>query len=159
MLSVAVDGQPLAPGTQVEKGTTVVLVLSAGPAPRTVPKLVNTPYDQAKAALEKLGLVVTRLEDQFSDKIGAGSVISTDPAAGEKVNRGGTVNVVVSKGPDVVTVPPLAGLTLADATTTLQAAGLVVGDVAGPSTGRVVAASPAPLQVVTRGTRVNLLLA
>jgi beta-lactam-binding protein with PASTA domain len=58
----------------------------------------------------------------------------------------------------VVTVPPLAGLTLDAATQALTAAGLVPGQAAGPVTGTVLASDPASGQVVRRGTAVNLLL-
>jgi serine/threonine-protein kinase len=159
VLSWTVGGQTLAPGAQIVKGTPVDVVISQGPMPRTIPKVTNQPFDAANAALTKLGLQVTRLDDQFDDKVPVGQVLSTDPKAGQKVPRGSNVNIVVSKGPDVVTVPPtVVGADLPTATTQLQTAGLTLGQVAGPAGGKVVAISPAGGAVVKRGTPVNVLL-
>jgi eukaryotic-like serine/threonine-protein kinase len=158
VLAAAIDGKPVVPGNQVEKGTPIAVTLSKGPAPRQVPKLAGKSYDDAAAAVTALALVPARQPDAFSDKVPAGAVISTDPASGASVPRGTTVNITVSKGPDVVVVPTLVGLSLPDATTALQNAGLTVGDVAGPDVGKVQAADPKEGQTVKRGTKVNLLL-
>jgi serine/threonine-protein kinase len=158
VLSWSVGGQTLPAGSEVVKGTTVDVVLSQGPEPRTVPNLAGQPFDAVKAALEQLGLVVNRLEDQFDDKVPAGNVIGTDPPADAKVDRGATVNVTVSKGPDVVVVPKLVGLTLPDAAAAIQNAGLTIGDVAGPAGGVVTATNVKEGETVRRGTAVNLLL-
>lgn len=153
-----VAGQALAPGATVVKGTTVDAILSAGPAPRTVPKTAGQGFDAAKAEVEQQGLVVARGADVFSDDAAAGTVVSSDPPSGAQVARGSTVTLVVSKGPDVVTVPPILGLSLPEATAAIQGAGLTIGDVAGPSGGKVVAANPKDGDVVRRGRAVNLLL-
>jgi serine/threonine-protein kinase len=63
------------------KGTAVEVVVSSGPAPRTVPPLAGDPVDQARAELEGMGLVVSTSE-AFSRTVPAGSVIRTDPATG-----------------------------------------------------------------------------
>jgi eukaryotic-like serine/threonine-protein kinase len=148
----------LAPGTEVVKGTTIDAVLSSGPAPRNVPKVVGKPYDAAKASIEQVGLVVARADDVFSDSVPAGAVVSASPGVGEQVARGGTVTLTVSKGPDVVKVPTLIGLPLPDAAAAIQQAGLTVGDIAGPDAGKVVAVDPKEGTTAKRGTRVNLLL-
>src|SRR5262249_34445287 len=126
--------------------------------PRTVPTLAGKGFDAAKAALDAEGLVTARAPDAFSDTAAAGVVVSSDPPAGQTLKRGDTVNVVVSKGPDVVTMPGVVGKPLAEAVGLIQQAGLTIGEVAGPDAGTVVAARPAEGQVVKRGTAVNLLL-
>jgi serine/threonine-protein kinase len=153
-----VGGQALPPGTEVVKGTTVDVILSGGPAPRQVPDVVNQPFDAAKATLEGLQLVVARGDDVFSDSVAPGNVVSTSPGAGQSLPRGETVTVVVSKGPDVVTVPAIGGLTLPEAVAALQQNGLAPGEVAGPDAGKVVAFAPGEGKVVRRGTTVNILL-
>jgi eukaryotic-like serine/threonine-protein kinase len=158
VMAWSVAGQSLPVGSEVLKGTVVDVVVSKGPAPRVVPEAVNRPYDEVAAELTANRLVPNRLEDQFSDTVEAGLILAIDPPAGTEVVRDTTVNIVVSKGPDVVTVPPLAGLTLDAATQALTAAGLAPGQAAGPVTGTVLASDPASGQVVRRGTTVNLLL-
>jgi serine/threonine-protein kinase len=157
VLSFTVGGQTVPPSSPVLKGTQVDAIVSKGPQPRTIPKLAGKTLDDAKAALEGIQLVVNPTE-AFSDTVAAGTVIATDPKSGQTINRGGTVNVTVSKGPDVVTVPNVAGLSLADATTQLNGAGLAVGQVAGPPTGTVLATGPNAGAVVKRNTAVNLLM-
>jgi serine/threonine-protein kinase len=158
VMAWTVAGQSLPVGSEVLKGTGVDVVVSKGPAPRVIPDPANRPYDEVAAELTANRLVPNRLEDQFSDAVEAGRIISIDPPPGTEVPRDTTVNIVVSKGPDVVTVPPLAGLTLDAATQALTDAGLTPGQAAGPLTGTVLASDPASGQVVRRGTAVNLLL-
>ena len=77
--------------------------------------------------------------------------------------RGGTVTVVLSKGPDVVAMPDVANLLLQQAQNTLSSAGLSVGTVSGNADGVVVSATvngqPVPVgQQLRRGTSVDLSL-
>jgi serine/threonine-protein kinase len=115
-------------------------------------------FDQAKAALEALGLLVQRLDDQFSDKWEAGLVTFISPEIGLTVERGATIKIAISKGPDLVTVPDLTGLPVDQATAKLVGGRLVLGQTAGPTTKNVVSQSPAAGQSVKAGSAVNLLL-
>jgi serine/threonine-protein kinase len=54
--------------------------------------------------------------------VGSGDIVSQSPKAGVSVKEGSTVTVVVSDGPPNVTVPSLAGMTCAQASTALTAA-------------------------------------
>jgi serine/threonine-protein kinase len=156
VMSFTVGGQPVT--SPVLKGAQVDVTVSNGPAPRTIPKLVGKTLADAKAALEAIQLVANPAAEEFSDMVPAGIVTSLDPKAGQTIDRGGTVNITVSKGPDVVTVPNVIGMTLADATAQLNGAGLAVGDVAGPPDGHVTATGPSGGAVLKRNSVVNLLL-
>ena len=85
--------------------------------------------------------------------------MATEPAAGAEVERGSTVVIEVSKGPDRVPVPDLAGKTLPEAQAALTAAGLELGQDCCASNGRVVGSDPAAGAQVRRGSAVNLFLA
>jgi beta-lactam-binding protein with PASTA domain len=80
--------------------------------------------------------------------------ISQDPASGSSVTEGSPVNVMISSGPQMVTVPVtlpnVEGLTQAAATTTIIAAKLTVGT--GTATGK----DPARGSSVAQGSSVNL---
>ncbi len=158
VMSFTVGGQAVPVSSPVLKGTQVDVIVSNGPAPRTIPKLAGKTVADATAALAALQLVANPAAEQFSDTVPAGTVISVDPKAGETIDRGGTVNLTVSKGPDVVTVPNVIGMSLADATTQLNGAGLAVGDVAGPQDGKVQATGPSAGAVLKRNSVVNLLM-
>jgi beta-lactam-binding protein with PASTA domain/serine/threonine protein kinase len=68
-----------------------------------VPDLLNKDKDTAIGMLQEAGLDPTFGDEQFSETVPAGAVISADPAAGEAI-RGSDVELVVSKGPERFTV-------------------------------------------------------
>jgi len=146
-------------GDEVAKGTVLGLVVSLGPAPRTVPELpAGAGWGEASAALGELRLEAVR-EDVFSETVPAGQVVGLDPGPGTQVPRDSRVVVEVSKGPDRVQVPSLGGMTLDQAAAALEAAGLSLGQDCCNSRGRVVGSDPAAGAYVRRGTAVNLFLA
>ena len=92
----------------------------------TVPDLTGLTLDEARGTLSDVGL---ELGDLSSGEAAAGTpegtVIGQTPAAGEEVDEGSTVDLVVAGAPDVV-MPDLIGLSQADAEAAVAAAGLVV---------------------------------
>lgn len=142
-------------GGFVLPGTVVNIVVSAGPAPRTIPSLGGKTYADAAAQLSGMGLVPAR-EDAFNDTVPAGQVVSTTPGPGASVARSQTVTVVVSRGPDLVAVPNLASQSVTAATAALAAQGLSASNVFGPPTGTVFVTNPPAGTQVHRGSGVNL---
>jgi serine/threonine-protein kinase len=148
----------LAPNTpaQVTKGNDVGLVVSAGPQPRTIPDgLVGKPGTSAIAALKGLGLVPT-VTEEFSDSIVSGNVISIDPGVGQQAAKGSTVKLVVSKGPPLVEVPDVSGLSVEDAASKLEAAGFEVNDVKGNPRRKIDHTDPAAGTKVKPGSKITL---
>ncbi len=136
-------------GQQVKQGDTVKLVVSAGPNQVAVPPVEGLSRTNAIASLtaEGYGFQVTE-QEEASDLVPKGSAVRTDPAAGELVNKGGAVTLYISTGPAKVKVPPLTGLTEAQAiakldeltlTYELQYQTVPFGD---SSDGRVIAQTP-----------------
>ena len=162
VLSWMVPEQPgLRAGDTVTPNTTVSVVLSAGPQPRVVPNLTGMTIEQATAELGAQGLLLAQLEPQFSDSVAPGLIVAQDLAPDTSVERGVTITVAVSKGPDVVAVPPLGNLTLQQATDALSAAGLTVGVVSGNPAGILVAAQyqavdVLPGQLLPRGSAIDV---
>jgi serine/threonine-protein kinase len=156
ILSFTVAGQQVPERSMVDKGSTVNAVVSSGPAPRAIPALAGMAPAGAEAALKALGLVPARGEDVFADGVPVGQVAASTPAPGTSVARGSTVTYQVSKGPNLVKVPVLNMMNLQQATATLAAAGLTVGQVTGDPSRAVVIASPPAGTSVPRGTAVNL---
>lgn len=101
-----------------------------GPSAETVvmPALEGVLQEDAESRLERVGLVAEIVEEA-STEVDAGRVISTDPPAGEDVEVGETVTLVISTGADQVEVPDVEGLTQADAIAALEDAGLEVESV------------------------------
>ncbi len=165
VISWMVPDQPgLRAGDTVTPKTTVSVVLSAGPQPRVVPDLTGMAIDQATAALGAQGLLIAQLDPQFSDTIPVGLIAVQDVAANTNVDRGATISVAVSRGPDVVAVVPLANLTLQQVTDTFAGIGLTVGTVNGNPDGVVVAAQYQGVdisigQLLPRGSVIDITLA
>ena len=139
------------PSGRVRKGGTVVLLNSLGPDRRAVPSVIGSTRAVATAALERAGLTAGAVTTRF-DARPVGIVVSSDPPSGERVRPGATVALVLSKGPDLLPVPDVTGKPVAEATTTLNAAGFkaepteVFSDTV--PAGRVVSQAPAEGQAV-----------
>ncbi len=134
----------------------VTLYVSKGPRPVPIPDVARGSYDQAVAKLKASHLKAQSVEE-FSDTVAAGTVIRTQPAAGELTPRNSVVSVIVSKGPDLVVVPNFKGKTIEEATALAATAGVEVqpqGVVGGKHTVR--AQDPARKKQVPRGTVVTL---
>lgn len=92
----------------------------------TVRDLSGMSLEEAERQLQEMGLEVGERTEEFSDTVEAGMVISTDPPAGDEVEKGSSVTLVVSKGPEMVTLPPLSGFPESEAVAALQSLGLQV---------------------------------
>ncbi len=82
----------------------VDLVLSKGRRPIEIKDWTGEDAEQATTALEKRKLVVEVTGEEFSDTVDEGDVISQNPTAGP-LYKGDTVQLVVSRGPELVEVP------------------------------------------------------
>ena len=136
----------------------------------SVPAVVNVSRDDADNQLRNLGFVLD-YRTAYSDNIKKGDVISVDPGVGSKVNKGSTVTVTVSNGPEKVKLPDnLQGQSEAYVRNALKDLGLVDGRVstvesASVPAGMVVELSPEKgstddkgAQTVEAGSTVNIVL-
>ena len=129
----------------------------------TVPNVVDKSLADATTAITGAGLVVGATTSQSSTTIAAGNVISQDPAGGTDAPSGSSVSLVLSSGPPLVAVPNVVGKTLADATTALTNAGLVLGTTTQQSSssvpaGSVISQNPPAGGNVAKGSAVNLVV-
>jgi serine/threonine-protein kinase len=106
----------LAAGLVVAFGTNVLT------ASHPTPTLTSLTVAQARTELAKVHMDLAQGPPVKSITVGSGDIVSQTPKAGVSAKEGTTVTVVVSDGPPNVTVPNLAGMTCAQATTALQAA-------------------------------------
>ena len=91
-----------------------------GPGSRVaVPSTVGATQNEVNAALKPLGLTSLVAEKRFSEEISAGRVIQSIPEAGGRVDQGGTVKLIISKGPERFVLPQVKGLTASAARTEL----------------------------------------
>lgn len=147
-------------GSEVDSGTRVTIAVSTGLGAAAVPDVVGLEAQVATDDLEDAGFLVDESRD-FSDDIDKGRVISTKPAAGVALDRGETVAIVVSDGPDVVSVPSVVGLDRIAATSELEGAGLVVQtktENADEPADQVLRQIPESAADVERGTAVTIVI-
>jgi serine/threonine-protein kinase len=111
-------------GSSVDAGTHVRLVVSSGPVQVKVPDVTGMDTSAAHSALRNAGLSFTDT-GQTSDQP-KGTVISQSPVSGNTVDKGSTVALTISKGPNTANVPDVTGQPPDQATATLQAAGFKV---------------------------------
>ncbi|WP_043619802.1 Stk1 family PASTA domain-containing Ser/Thr kinase [Nonomuraea candida] len=106
--------------TKVDKGSPVKLVVSKGTEKVKVPDgLIGVKQADAEALLEESGLrSVIKTRNSTRPQ---GTVIATDPKAGQEVEKGGTVTLFVPK--ELGEVPSVVGLTEEDAIAQLKGAG------------------------------------
>ena len=152
-----IDQDPNA-GEQAEDGSTVTLEVSDGPGEVLVPGVEGLPQAQAIDELEGAGLKVTR-DLEFSDEVRRGIAIRTVPREGTEVTRGTRVRLLVSQGPEQVTVPDVTGLSRDSAEARLRDEGLGVAvqeEESDEPEGEVIAQDPGGGTAVDRGATVTL---
>ena len=89
-----------------------------------VPNLANRSLTTAEDELVHDHYKLGRISNQFSDTVKKGTVISTDPSSGTRLQQGKAIDLTVSLGRDLVTVPDVSRQTLDHAKSTLQSRGL-----------------------------------
>ena len=109
-------------GSRVDKGSTVQVLQSTGPAAKPVPNAVGLKEAAGRDRLVAAGFEVTEAR-VFSDQP-PGTIVAQSPTAGSKAGKGSSVRVNVSKGTATVVVPNVVGMTLGEAETQIAKAGL-----------------------------------
>ena len=105
--------------------TTINAVISKGTAYASVPNVTGMTREVAQTAIENAGFVFSETQD-YSETVASGRVISYSPTGSALL--GTTVNVVVSKGSEYVTVPNVTGMTKANAKTAIESAGFIYSE-------------------------------
>ena len=135
-----------------------------GPGSRVVvPSIVGGSFDEAVSVISPLGLTAVVVENRFDEEIPKSKIIESIPTGGGKVDAGGTVKLIVSKGPERYAVPMTTGLTPEAAQASLKRFPLLIGKVnevfnSDIPKGFVISTSPASGASVKRDATINLLV-
>lgn len=84
-------------GAKLEKGRTVTLTVSSGPAQISVPDVTGLDAESARAQLVNAGLDVTVVDQPTSDPDQDGVVVDQDPPGGADAAKGSTVRITVAR--------------------------------------------------------------
>jgi len=158
-----VISQAPAPGSVVKKGARVSIVVSGGPASKSLVNVAGLSASAAAAKLRKAGLRTTN-KSEPSKTVEAGLVIGTEPPAETEVQEGHLITLLVSSGPPPVRVPDVTGQSLEAAEATLTNAELTLGTVTRKASGTqvpgtVLAQSPPAGGSLHAGQKVDLTVA
>ena len=139
---------------------------AATPEAVSVPNVVGLSQADAKSQIEAAGLEwELNPEKVASDTVEKDSVASTDPAGGAQAEKGSTVRVTISSGPDSVTLPDnLVGMSPDEARQAVEALGLkwevnsskVASDTV--AEGKVAQTNPSPGSKVKAGQTITAYL-
>jgi serine/threonine-protein kinase len=146
---------------QAPQGSAVDVIVSDGPTPVAVQRVTGLTQEQAISLLETAGFHVA-VQEEFSDDVDKGVVISQDPAKGTKLQPGQTVTIVVSMGPPEFPVPSFVGQSRDAAVAEIRALGLVPEVIELPgAVGDLTVASQLPIggTVVRVGTTITIYVA
>jgi serine/threonine-protein kinase len=116
------NGKVIPAGTTLHRGDSVVIARSVG----TVPDVTGKTVSEATTDLQNAGLTVAVSDSrEFSLAVPDGNVSSTSVRTGV-VRPGDTVTLVLSKGPEMLLIPNVVGMTIQRASDTLTAAGFAI---------------------------------
>ena len=110
-----------ADGNRIPETSKINVWISLG----AIPVVAGLDQEAAVTLIEAAGLKINQISEDYSDTVAAGQVISLIPQT-EPLGKNGMVNLVVSKGPNIVTVPNMIGQTVLAAKAALEGLGLRV---------------------------------
>jgi serine/threonine-protein kinase len=142
------------PKASAPYGSIITVTVSAGPPIENIPQLTGQSCAGATTTLQAVGLIAN-CSNQYNPTVATGQVISWSPTG--TAPEGSTVNVLISLGPQPVTIPAnLYQMTVSEAIGALQALGLVPVSGGGALTGHVFLSNPPAGQSVLPGATVTL---
>ncbi|WP_346912988.1 Stk1 family PASTA domain-containing Ser/Thr kinase [Clostridium sp.] len=127
-----------------------------------VPKIIGLTADEAKTAVEKLGLTYVVLGEEASDKP-AGTIIAVFPTEGTAVKKESDVRVRISTGPGEIEVPDVVKLGKSVAQDHIVTQGLKVGKITEDFSdeieeGAVISTNPGAKTKVKKGDTVDIVI-
>jgi serine/threonine-protein kinase len=128
-----------------------------------VPNLIGLTESEAQQRLDGAGLIVGEKKVRRTDRVPPGEVVDQDPVAGNQIQAGEAVDIWISAAPKLVEVPSVVDLTVEEAQTSLEAAGLVLGEQTPQNDqdipeGQIISQDPPAGDEVPKDTPVNVVI-
>jgi serine/threonine-protein kinase len=151
-------------GQSVKINRTVGLITSLGAEMVTVPDVRRHSLEDARLAIEQAHMVVGEVRETYDQSVQSGYILLQDPAGGASVQQGTVVNLTVSKGQQILTLPDLVGRSLDEARGILETLGVTLRDVtqvprADVPPGQVIAMMPPAGTQIHHGDAVSVTIA
>lgn len=152
-------------GKKISKNSNVDVILSKGPqiVSITVPNLINLTKEDAIKIIEDSGLKVGNFSEENNSFFTQGTIVDQSPPYNVKVDKNSIVNLTVSSGSKILTIPNLVGYDFLYAKSQIEALGLKVSvsrttDISS-NPGTILALKPSPGSKVEENSTVELIIA
>ncbi len=155
-------------GENMPAGSDIAVTVSKGPEITSIltPNLAGLDFEDAIKLLKEYGLATGDVSRKYSNTFTENIVISQAPQFNEQVKPGGSVNLVVSKGEEIIVIPDIIGQDFITAFNYLQSLGLVVKSSKAPiiegnninEPGKIVKVIPSPGSKVKINSLVELVI-
>jgi len=116
-------------GKLVKRGRSISVAVSMGAETVIVPDVERRSLLEARLLIDEAQLRVGEMRETFDEQVKGGFIMEQDPQPGARVERGRTINLVVSKGPQRLEMPNVIGQPLNDARRLLQDVGVTLSEV------------------------------
>jgi serine/threonine-protein kinase len=162
-MNAVIDQDP-PPGQRVRENRVISVVISQGTEMVEVPDTTRRSLTEARFLLDQARLRLGEVREDYDDQFPRGFVVSQDPQPFTQVARRSPVNLIVSKGPELVAVPDLVGKTLDEARAILHRIGVALGRVGyaprdDVEPGQIAEQTPAPGGQMRRTERMAVVVA
>jgi hypothetical protein len=140
---------------------TAVVVTTPVPDRVQVPDLVGLSQEEARGLVEEAGLQLAVVGERHDPAVPALNIITQTPPAGQMVREGETIGVVISQGPNFVSVPAVEGLPITAAEPGLREMGLDIsqeGVWSKEAEGVILSQDPPAGSIVSEGSVVTLIV-
>ncbi len=159
-----VGNQNPEPGAVVKEGRNVKIYINSSKDSVIVPDLLDLTLEQAQIRLRDLGLVVGAVKETFSKNIQDSLVISQNPVARTKINKGSSVDITISRREDgKIVVPSIIGYQVSKGVELLNVKKLRMGKVGETESdaqpGTIVYQYPRPGAEVDANTTIEMVVA
>ncbi len=157
--------QDPAPGVEIKKGRDVRIIISKGAKSVLMPNLTGRSLQSARITMEENDLHEKNLSRTYSAKIKEYEIIAQFPVPGEKIERGGDVNLLISMGKKGIPrkMPDLNGLSLESAVYLIETSNMLLGKIESffegdRSKNIVIGQKPLPGHRVIEGSRIDFVI-
>ncbi|WP_399886695.1 Stk1 family PASTA domain-containing Ser/Thr kinase [Streptomyces sp. BBFR51] len=153
--------QDVKQGTDVEKKSTVNLVVSTGAPKVAVPNVIDKNVEEATQQLKDKGFEVETKQTESSQD--EGTVLSQDPDPGNELEKGSTVTLEVAKAEAKATVPDVVGRSCDEAKAQMENSDLEATCTDQPTNDpnqvdKVISTTPSANQSVDKGSQVTIVV-
>jgi beta-lactam-binding protein with PASTA domain len=152
------------PGSGVHTRSTVTVFISQGSSHIVLPDFKGQGLSETTVRLSELGLRVGEVKSEENATVEEDKIISTEPKAGSRVNKGDVISVTLSRGLELVKVPKLTGRSLSTAKRVIEENGFEVGAVSWEvsidyNVGIIMRQNPGAGVMAKKGSKINLVVA